>query len=140
MNIEKGKKVKFHYTLSVDDKIVHTSENEGPLSYTHGSGQIIPGLAAGLEGMNEGDEKSINVSAENAYGAVNPEAFSEIPKSSLPKGLDPQEEMILQANTADGKAIPVRISAVKDESVIIDLNHPLAGKNLKFDVKIVSVE
>ena len=140
MAIENGKKVQFHYTLTVDEQVVQTSEGQQPLFYTHGSGEIIPGLASELEGMNAGEEKSVVVSAESAYGKVNPDAFKELPKSSLPDGLDPEKDMMLQAHSPEGKEILVRISDVKEESIIIDLNHPLAGKDLKFDVKVVSVE
>lgn len=140
MAIEKGKKVTFHYTLTVDDQMVQSSEGQEPLAYTHGEGAIIPGLASELEGMNKGEEKSVLVSAENAYGNVNPEAFKEIPKSSLPEGLEPQKDMMLKANSPEGQEVMVRISDIKEESIVIDLNHPLAGKDLKFDVTVVSVE
>jgi FKBP-type peptidyl-prolyl cis-trans isomerase 2 len=140
MSIENGKKVKFHYTLTVDNQVVQTSEGQQPLAYTHGSGEIIPGLAVELEGMNEGEEKSVSVSAENAYGKVNPDAFKELPKSSLPEGLEPKKDMTLQAHTPEGQEIPVRVSEIKEDSIVIDLNHPLAGKDLKFDVKVVSIE
>lgn len=140
MAIENGKKVKFHYTLTADDQVVQTSQGQQPLAYTHGSGEIIPGLASELEGMNEGEEKSIFLSAEKAYGEVNPEAFQELPKSSLPEGLEPKEEMMLKAHTQEGQEVLVRISDIKEDSVVLDMNHPLAGKDLKFDVKVVSVE
>ena len=140
MAIENGKKVAFHYTLTVDDEVIQTSEGQQPLSYTHGSGQIIPGLASEIEGMNEGEEKRVIVPAQKAYGEVNPEAFKELPKSSLPEGLIPQKEMMLQVSMQDGQKIPARISEVKEESFVIDLNHPLAGKDLQFDVKVVSIE
>ena len=140
MAIEEGKKVKFHYTLTVDDQVVQTSEGQQPLAYTHGSGEIIPGLASELEGMNEGEEKSVLVSAEKAYGKVNPEAFKEVPRSSLPDGLVPEKDMMLQAHSQEGQEILVRVSDVKENSIIVDLNHPLAGKDLQFDVKVVSVE
>ncbi len=140
MTIEDGKKVKFHYTLTVDDQVVQSSEGQQPLAYTHGSGEIIPGLASELEGMNEGEEKSVFVSAEKAYGKVNPEAFKEVPRSSLPDGLVPEKDMMLQAHSQEGQEILVRVSDVKENSIIVDLNHPLAGKDLQFDVKVVSVE
>lgn len=140
MAVENGKKVAFHYTLTVDEKVVQTSEGQQPMSYTHGSGQIIPGLASEIEGMNEGEEKRVIVPAQNAYGEVNPEAFKELPKSSLPEGLIPEKEMMLQVSMQDGQKIPARISEVKEESFVIDLNHPLAGKDLQFDVKVVSIE
>ena len=140
MTIEDGKKVKFHYTLTVDDQVVQSSEGQQPLAYTHGSGEIIPGLASELEGMNEGEEKSVLVSAEKAYGKVNPEAFKEVPRSSLPDGLVPEKDMMLQAHSQEGQEILVRVSDVKENSIIVDLNHPLAGKDLQFDIKVVSVE
>jgi len=140
MAIENGKKVTFHYTLTVDDQVVQTTEGQQPLAYTHGTGEIIPGLATELEGMNEGEEKSVSVSAENAYGKVNPDAFKELPKSSLPDGVEPQKDMTLQAHSPEGQEMLVRISDVKEDSIIIDLNHPLAGKDLKFDVKVVTIE
>ena len=72
MAVEEGKKVTFHFTLTVDKKVIQTSEGKEPMSYTHGSGQIIPGLAAEIEGMNEGEDKTIMVSAQDAYGEANP--------------------------------------------------------------------
>ena len=117
----------------------HSFEGKEPMSYTHGSGQIIPGLATEIEGMNEGEEKSIAVSAQNAYGEANPEAFKELPKSSLPEGLTPQKEMMLQISTPEGQTIPARISEVKEESIVIDMNHPLAGKDLAFDVQLIEI-
>ena len=140
MAVENGKKVTFHFTLTVDKKVIQTSEGKEPMSYTHGSGQIIPGLAAEIEGMNEGEEKTVMVSAQDAYGEANPEALKELPKSSLPEGLAPQKDIMLQISTPDGQTIPARISEVKEESIVIDMNHPLAGKDLQFDVKVVSIE
>ena len=140
MIIENGKKVTFHYTVSVENEVIQTSEGQQPMSYTHGTGQIIPGLAAELEGMKEGEQKSVMVAAEDAYGKVDPNAFREVPKSSLPEKLEPREDMKLQMRTPEGQTIPVRVSEVRPQSIIVDMNHPLAGKDLKFDVKVVSVE
>ncbi|NLV32527.1 MAG: peptidylprolyl isomerase [Acidobacteria bacterium] len=140
MPIENGKKVSFHYTLTVEEEVLQSSEGAEPLSYTHGSGQIIPGLAAGMEGMNEGEKKTILVSSENAYGPVNPEAFNEVPKSALPGDLEIEEGMMLQARSPEGQSMPVRVAEIREDTVLMDMNHPLAGKDLKFDVKIVSVE
>ena len=140
MAVENGEKVTFHFTLTVDEKVIQTSEGKEPMSYTQGSGQIIPGLAAEIESLNEGEEKTIKVSSENAYGKVNQDAFKELPKSSLPEGLVPEADMMLQINTPEGQTIPARISEVKEESIVIDMNHPLAGKDLQFDVKVVSIE
>jgi len=140
MIIENAKKVTFHYTVSVENEVIQTSERQQPMYYTHGTGQIIPGLAAELEGMKEGEQKSVMVAAEDAYGKVDPNAFREVPKSSLPEKLEPREDMKLQMRTPEGQTIPVRVSEVRPQSIIVDMNHPLAGKDLKFDVKVVSVE
>jgi peptidylprolyl isomerase len=140
MAVEDGSQVSFHFTLTVDEEVIQTSEGQQPMSYVHGSGQIIPGLASEIEGMNEGEEKRVLVSAQNAYGEVNPEAFKELPKTSLPEGMDPKKDLMLQLNAPDGQKVPARISEVKEDSIVIDLNHPLAGKDLQFDIKVVSIE
>jgi FKBP-type peptidyl-prolyl cis-trans isomerase SlyD len=140
MTIEKGKKVSFDYTLTVDGEVVDSSKERGPLAYTHGEGKIIPGLASELEGMKAGEEAVVKVEPKAAYGEKNPEALKEVPKSSLPKELEPKTGMMLQMQGPQGQAVPVKVTEVKDESVILDLNHPLAGKTLNFDVTIVSVE
>jgi FKBP-type peptidyl-prolyl cis-trans isomerase 2 len=138
--IEKGKKVSFDYTLTVDEQVVDSSKERGPLSYIYGQEKIIPGLASKMEGMKTGEQKTITVEPKGAYGEHRPEAFKEIPKTSLPKNLDPKVGMMLQMQGPQGQPVPVRVSEIKDNSIIIDLNHPLAGKTLTFDVKIVSVE
>lgn len=139
MIIEDGKKVSFDYTLTVDNEVVDSSKDRGPLEYTQGSGQIIPGLAKQMAGLKAGDERTLEVAPAEAYGEINPEAFKEVPKASLPEDLDPQPGIFLQMVGPGGQAIPVKISEVKDDVVVIDFNHPLAGKTLKFDVKIVAV-
>jgi FKBP-type peptidyl-prolyl cis-trans isomerase 2 len=140
MTIEKGKKVSFDYTLTVDGQVVDSSKEREPLSYVHGEGKIIPGLASELEGMKEGQEKTVEVSPEDAYGKEDPEAFKEISKGSLPEGLEPKTGMMLQMQGPEGQPVPVKVAEVKDEAVVLDLNHPLAGKTLNFDVKVISVE
>ncbi|MBN2121376.1 MAG: peptidylprolyl isomerase [Candidatus Omnitrophica bacterium] len=140
MSIQGGSKVSFDYTLTVDGEVVDSSEGRGPMEYVHGQGQIIPGLAKQLEGLKVGDEKKVVVSAEEAYGPVNPNAFQEIDKSALPQDQEPKVGMVLQAQTPEGQVFPVRISEVKDNTVMVDFNHPLAGKTLNFDVKIVSIQ
>ena len=140
MVISAGKKVSFNYTLTVDGEKVDSSDNTGPLTYTHGSGQIIKGLETELEGMKAGEKKQVTVSPQNGYGEVNPEAFKEIPKTQLPPDMAPAVGQVLTVTTQDGQSFPVIISEVKDEAVVLNLNHPLAGKELHFDVAVVSVE
>jgi FKBP-type peptidyl-prolyl cis-trans isomerase SlyD len=140
MTIQQGKLVSFDYTLTVDNQVIDTSKGKEPLQYTHGEGKIIPGLSKQLEGMKVGDEKRIVVGPEEAYGPVNPSAFQEVPKSKLPSDLKPEAGMHLQVNDQTGKSSIVMITEVKEDSVVLNLNHPLAGKTLTFDVKVVAIK
>lgn len=140
LTIQKGKEVSFDYTLTVDGQIFDSSQDKEPLTYVHGDGNIIPGLAKQLEGMKAGDKKDIVVNSEEAYGEVNPNAFHEIPKSQLPSSIEPRIGMTLQANAPDGRSQFARIAEIKDDSIVVDMNHPLAGKKLNFQIEIVSVK
>jgi len=140
MGIEKGKKIAFEYTLTVDGQEVDSSKGKEPLEYTHGDNSLIPGLTSRMEGMEEGEERKIDVPAEEGYGMVNPEAFKEFPRNNLPPDMKPKVGMMLQAQRPDGSTLPVKITGVKDDTVVVDLNHPLAGKELSFDVKVVSIQ
>jgi FKBP-type peptidyl-prolyl cis-trans isomerase 2 len=140
MTIQEGSKVSFDYTLTVNEEVIDTSQGKDPLTYTHGNGQIIPGLEKALIGLEVGEEKVVEVAPEDAYGVVNPRAFQVIPKKSLPQDIEPKAGMFLAMQAPNGESVPVRISEVNDDSVVIDLNHPLAGKTLNFRVKIVSIE
>ncbi len=138
--IEQGSKVAFDYDLTVEGQNVDSSQGKQPLQYTQGQKQIIPGLEKELLGLKVGDEKSVVVSPKEGYGEMNPEAFREVKKSTLPAGFDPQVGMMLSMRGKGVSPMPVKISEVKEDSVILDLNHPLAGKTLNFKVKIVSIE
>ena len=140
MVIEKGRKVSFDYTLKVDGKVVDSSKERGPFQYIQGEGKIIKGLSKRMEGLTIGEERDFSIPPEEAYGEVNPQAFYEIPKESLPKEIIPKPGTMLQMRTPDGHILPVRISQVKDKSVVLDLNHPLAGKTLQFHIKIVDIQ
>ncbi len=139
MGIQKGNKVAFDYVLTVDGAVVDSSEGKVALEYTHGDGTLIPGLTRQMDGMEPGDEKNFEVSPEEAYGIVNPQAFQKVPVSALPKEIKPAVGMVLKAQDNTGESMTVRISEVKENEVILDFNHPLAGKTLMFKVKIVSV-
>ena len=138
--IEKGSSVKIEYTLK-DDKgaLLDTNAGKEALAFTQGAHQIIPGLDKALLGMKVGDSKKVTVKPEDAYGAVDPKAEAEVPKDSLPQGAAVVGTRLL-ARGQDGQPRPVTVKAVKDTTVLLDLNHPLAGKTLFFDVKVVSVE
>ena len=138
--IENGKKVKFDYTLIVNEDVIDTSKGKAPLEYVQGAGQIIPGLEKQMEGMMVGDEKTVTVLAEDAYGPVNDEAFQEIPKTMFPPDFNIQIGLVVPLQDNEGKTVPAIIHEDKDEVVVFNFNHPLAGKDLTFAVKIVDIQ
>ncbi|MBD3264731.1 MAG: peptidylprolyl isomerase [Candidatus Omnitrophica bacterium] len=138
--IQDGSKVKFDYTLTVEGEVVDTSKGKEPLEYTQGQGQIIPGLEDKMQGLKTGDEKTIEVEAANAYGEVNPKAVQEVPKNMFPEDLELKPGMVLPLKDNEDRRFTATVREIKQDSVVLDLNHPLAGKDLVFDVKIVSVE
>jgi FKBP-type peptidyl-prolyl cis-trans isomerase SlyD len=135
-----GKKVTLDYTLTVDNKQVESSVGKTPLTYVAGNHNIIPGLEAQVNGMHVNEEKVINVAPKDAYGDVDPKAFKEFPKTSLPQGIDPKVGMVLQATAPDGSKFPAVISKFDGDKVELNFNHPLAGKSLTFKVKILKIE
>lgn len=140
MTIQKGSQVSFDYTLTVDGEVIDSSQGKEPFQYTHGEGKIIPGLSRQLEGLKVGDEKRIEIPPEEAYGAVNPKAFQEVARTQLPPDIEPKVGMQLQVGSSGGKIMIVKIAEVKGDTIVIDFNHPLAGKTLIFQVKIVSIK
>ena len=140
MTIQKGKQVTFDYTLTVDGKVIDSSSGKKPLEYTQGDGKLISGLARQLEGMRAGDERTIVVSPEEAYGKIDPAASQEVPLSALPPNVKPEVGMTLQAQDPNGGMLLMRIAQIKKDTAVMDLNHPLAGKKLTFNVKILSVK
>ena len=138
--VQSGSEVSFDYTLTDDSgKIVDSSKGKEPMHYVHGKGQIIPGLEKELAGMAVGNEKKITVKPEDAYGPVDPAAFKEVPKDQLPPEAL-KVGMMLMAQSPSGPGVPVRVHEIKDSTVVMDFNHPLAGKTLSFDVKITNVK
>ena len=139
MKIKNGSKVTIEYQLTVDGEVVDSSREHGPLSYEQGRGQIIHGLETTLEGKEVGDEFEIDISPEDAYGIRDERAVQEVPRTALPDTLSPEEGMALQVKTADGQIFRALIIEVKLDVVIIDFNHPLAGKILKFKIQVLTV-
>ena len=136
--IASGKTVKFNYTLKVDNQVVDSSTGHEPLTYVQGKGEMIPGLEKRLEGMKAGDKKEITVPQEEAYGPVNPNALVEVPTAKLPKGADKPGAM-LSVTGDEGRNMRAIVKEIHGETTILDFNHPLAGKELHFDVEIVEV-
>jgi len=136
--IQDGATVKMEYTLTDDKgKLLDTSKGKEPLTYIHGEGQIIPGLEKALKGLRAGDQKQVTVPPEEAYGPVRP--FIEVPKERIP----PQAQRVgysLMVRNGDRPPIPVQVKEIKDKTIVLDPNHPLAGMTLTFDVRVISVE
>lgn len=137
--VSDGKAVSIEYTLKLDDgSVVDTNVGNEPLTYTQGSSQIIPGLEEGLEGMKVGETRQVTVEPEDGYGEVNEEAFQEVDKGMIPEGVEVGTR--LQGRDRTGRPVVVTVTEIKDETVVLDYNHPLAGKTLHFDVKVTDIE
>ena len=137
--IESGSTVQLEYTLKDDaGAVLDSNHGQEPLTYVHGRHQIVPGLEQALGGMHAGDQRSVTVAAKDAYGAADPTAVAEVPKQSIPPdALVPGTW--LTAQKQDVGARLVKVKEVREQTVILDLNHPLAGQTLHFDVKILGV-
>jgi FKBP-type peptidyl-prolyl cis-trans isomerase SlyD len=138
--IEAGSTVRLEYTLKDDaGTLLDSNKGRAPLTYTHGQNQIVPGLEKELKGMHAGEEKRVVVKPEDGYGTVNPSAQTEVPKEMLPAEAMNVGTRLMARNAA-GDGQPVTVKEIKDKTVVLDLNHPLAGKTLLFDVKVLDVE
>ncbi|MEW6109704.1 MAG: peptidylprolyl isomerase [Nitrospirota bacterium] len=138
--VTEGKTVKVIYTLKVDGKVIDSSNGRKPLEFKAGSRQLIPGFEKAVIGMKVGEKKSFKVSPEEGYGPVDAKAMHDIPKNQLPPDIKPSAGMVLSAQSKDGRRIPVRIAEVKKDVVVVDFNHPLAGKTLNFDIEVVEIK
>ena len=137
--VQDGATVQLDYTLTVEGKVADSSQGRSPLSYVQGRGQLVPGLEKQLAGLKAGDTRSITVAPEDGYGPVDPKAFVEVPRAQLPPDIAPSVGQALRGTGQDGRPFRATIFTVGPESVTLDLNHPLAGKTLFFDITVVSV-
>jgi FKBP-type peptidyl-prolyl cis-trans isomerase SlyD len=140
MKIADGTVVGIDYALHLGDgKVVDASEPGEPLTYLQGSGQIVPGLEAALVGLGAGDKKQVVVAPGEGYGEHDPRGVQEVPRGAFPPGFEPEAGMELTAEGEDGEPVPFVVKELRPESIVIDLNHPLAGKTLHFDVTVREV-
>lgn len=139
MAINKEQMVSMMYELTIDGEVVDSNIGKDPLEFAYGTGQIIPGLEARIADMNEGDNADILVPAAEAYGEYNAEAMQAIPKAQF-EGLDLVVGMPLQGQGEGGQPIQVTVTEIRDEEVVVDFNHPLAGKDLNFSITINSIK
>jgi FKBP-type peptidyl-prolyl cis-trans isomerase 2 len=136
--VSNGKVIALEYTVKLEDgQVVDTNVGGDPLSYTQGANQIIRGVESAVEGMEVGQAKQTVIPPTDGYGDADPNAFAEVPKDKLPREIEVGTQ--LHGKDASGREIRPVVSAIKDQTVVLDFNHPLAGKTLYFDLKVMSI-
>ena len=136
IKVSDGMVVGLDYTLRVDNEVVDTSEGRQPIKFIQGQGYIIDGLEKELYGMKAGEDKQVVIPPERGYGTVNEEAILDVPKDEFPEEIPLQKGTELKVQTQEGETMDARITSVAPDSVRLDFNHPLAGKELHFSVKV----
>lgn len=138
--VKAGDSVKVHYHGKLTDGTTFdSSEGREPLEFVVGQGQVIKGFDNALIGMTIGEKKSVHIPVDEAYGPAQPENMLEFPKSEFPEGAEPEVGMHMHLSDNQGNVFPVVIVEVKENSVILDANHVLAGKDLIFDIELVAI-
>lgn len=137
---KKGDKVKVHYHGKLTNgEIFDTSSGREPLEFEVGSGSVIKGFDDGVTGMSIGEKKTINIPVDEAYGARSEDMLIEFPKDRFPGDMQIEEGMQLMMGNGSGQNVPVIVTEIKEDSVILDANHPLAGEELIFDIELVDI-
>jgi FKBP-type peptidyl-prolyl cis-trans isomerase 2 len=139
--VKSGDTVKVHYHGRLTDGTTFdSSAGRDPLQFEVGSGMVIAGFDNGVLGMSVGQKKTIEIPVEQGYGPKDPGMVVEFPKSNFPDDLKPETGMQLNMTNGQGQVIPVVITEILEESVVLDANHPLAGQDLIFDIELVEIE
>ncbi|MBI5781073.1 MAG: peptidylprolyl isomerase [Rhodocyclales bacterium] len=135
-----GDTVQVHYTGKLDDgSVFDSSTGRDPLEFTVGAGQVIPGFEQAVEGMAVGQTKTVTIPAAEAYGDRVTEAVLQVPREQLPPDLEPEVGQQLVMQSREGRQIPIVVVEVTEDSITIDANHPLAGRDLTFEIELVAV-
>jgi peptidylprolyl isomerase len=146
--VKEGDRVRVHYTGRLDDGSVFDSsecaEDEcgcehGPLEFTIGTGDVIPGFDKGVKGMSVGETKTVHIPVEEAYGERIEEMVAVVPRGDLPPGMTPEAGQQLEVTQENGELFQVVVTEVTDQTITIDANHPLAGQALNFDLRLVEI-
>ncbi len=138
--ITQGSKVKFDYVLTVEGNKIDSTKEKGPLAFVQGEGTLFLGLENQMFGLKAGEKKTIKVAPEGGYGQINPEAIVEVEKSRMPKEVELKVGVEFRGQAPGGDNFPVVIKEVKEKTVMVDFNHPLAGKELIFAIEVVSID
>jgi FKBP-type peptidyl-prolyl cis-trans isomerase 2 len=138
--VEKNNKVKVHYTGRLTNgEQFDSSVGRDPLEFTVGAGQMIPGFDSAVEGMELNEKKTITLAPEQAYGPRHDQLINEVPRTQLPSDMKPEVGQSLVASSQDGRQQRVQVTEVSETSITVDANHPLAGKELIFDIELVEI-
>ena len=138
--VENGKFVTVEYKGTLDNgEVFDTTENRNPIELQMGAGQIIKGFEDELLGMEVDEEKTFTLSPENAYGTRNEENMHTFSREEVPADMNPEVGQVIGLQTPDGQQIPAKVAQFDEEKLVVDLNHPLADKNLTFEIKVTGV-
>jgi len=141
MQAKRGDTVHVHYRGTLDDGSEFDSSSGGePISFTIGSGQVIPGFESAVEGMTPGEKKTSRFEVDDAYGERRDELVFQVPRDQMPDGEEVEVGDMLQVGFPDGGTAAVTVASLDEESVTLDANHPLAGKPLTFELELVSID
>ena len=139
--VKENDTIKLHYTGKLTDgQVFDSSVEREPIEFTVGEGKIIPGLEKGVIDMKVNEKKTIEIAKDEAYGEASDELFQEVKKEQLPEDIKPEVGMGLVSKNPDGSERQLRVADVKDDHIVVDANHPLAGKDLIFDVELVEIK
>lgn len=138
--IQQGDTIRVHYTGKLNDGTVFDSSvGSDPLEFKVGSGQLIPGFEKAVVGLTVGDRTTALIPSDEAYGEHRPDGIIQVPRDRIPEEIQPEVGQQLQMQTHDGRPVPVRVIEVDEQAVTVDANHPLAGKDLTFDIEVVAI-
>ena len=138
--VKQNDKVKVHYTGKLaNGEVFDSSEGRDPMEFQVGTGQLIPGFENGVIDMKVNEKKTIVIPSTEAYGEPREELVQEVPKDRLPQEIEPEIGMGLVSKTPDGNEIQLVVKEIKEDAIIVDGNHPLAGQELTFDVEVVEI-
>ena len=139
-SVEHGIIVKLEYTLQIEEELVESTDDDGPIEFLQGYGEIIPGLEAALYGMEVNQEKEVTVDPDDGYGEYDDDAFEEVPLEIFPEEMDLSLGMPVELYDEDSEeTVEGFIAEIRTDTVLVDLNHPLAGETLNFKVKVVGL-
>ncbi len=135
-----GDTVRIHYTGTLDDGTqFDSSAGREPLEFALGGGQVIPGFDSAVDGMNVGENKTVTIAPDDAYGQRHDQLVQEVSRDALPDDMEPAVGMQLQSQSPDGQIMNLVVTEVADDSITVDANHPLSGQALTFDIELVEI-